>query len=487
MKNWIAVIPLLLALGIADAKDNPGMDPVAAAMTSASLTPQVMVAQAKLPRGEFAREWQRARDQTMHRLAGELRPAELADARTRVWFRHAQGRVMYPFFHWRETEAAEIERDPALTRIVAELPRIDASLWKLGEVREFVDARVHALARERLASDADLGRDDARWLRAKLRVLDDVIEDRTIWMEVATGIVARHIDDDGARGIDEAIGLWLARRPDDADVARIRAALDADRSQLAGVRSIPYREVSGVTLFLHIREPERPRAQPKPAMLWLHGGSATEGTWWHSPVTAQALHELGVVLVSVELTTGNRFDRDSDQTSDSSAAYQYVLDHAEELGVDPRRVGVAGFSSGASLALLLVTRGAAPADEGSGLAPRFPRPAAAIVSGACADPLSKSEDGYFRKVMSRFGNPADFSPYAQLRAGLPPVLSVHAVHDEFCSHEDMKRFADRSRALGNEVVLVSVEGASHFFGFNHPEGRRLQRTAIEAALARWGW
>ena len=31
-------------------------------------------------------------------------------------------------------------------------------------------------------------------------------------------------------------------------------------------------------------------------MLWLHGGSATEGTWWHSPVTAQVLHELGVVV-----------------------------------------------------------------------------------------------------------------------------------------------------------------------------------------------
>jgi acetyl esterase/lipase len=488
MKNWIGVIPLLLVLGVAAAQDEPRADPVVAAMAQASLTSQGMLAQAKRPRREFAREWQRARDVAMDRVKGDLRsPEELAEARTRVAFRYAQGRVMYPFFHWRETDAPEIERDPELTRIVAALPRIDANTWKLGEVREFVDARMHALARERLARDADLGRGDARWLRAKLRVLDAVLEDRAIWKEAATGVIAKHIDDDGARGVDEAIGVWLARRPSEADLARIRMALDADRSKLAGVTSVPYREVSGVTLYLHVREPKQPRAQPRPAMLWLHGGSATEGTWWHSPVTAQALHELGVLLISVELTTGNRFDRDADQTSDSSAAFQYVLDHAAELGVDPRRIGVAGFSSGASLALLLVTRGAAPASEGSGLAPRFPRPAAAIVSGACADPLSKSEDGYFRKVMSKLGNPGDYSPYAQLRSGLPPVLSVHAVQDEYCSHADMTRFTDRSRALGNEVELVSVDGASHFFGFYHADGKRLQRASIEAALSRWGW
>ncbi len=489
MKNLIALIPLLFVLGAA-AQDRPAErpDPVAAAMASASLDPPGMLALAKLPRVEFARQWRRARDLAIGQLANAEAGAEgKAEARTRVSFRYAQGRVMYPFFHWRETDAVAIEPDPELPGIVASLPRIDARAWKLREAREFVDARVHALARERLASDADLGRGDARWLRAKLRVLDEVVEDRATWMQAATGIIAKHIDDDGARGVDEAIGTWLARRPPDADLARIRAALDADRSHLAGVRSFPYREVGGVTLFLNVREPQRPRAQPRPVMLWLHGGSATEGTWWHSPVTAQVLHELGVVVVSVELTTGNRFDRDSDQTGDAVAAYRYVRDHAVQLGVDPNRIGVAGFSSGASVALLLVTRGAATPDERGGPAPEFHGPAAAIVSGACADPLSKSEDGYFRKATAGRGDPAEYSPYAQLRAGLPPVLSVHAVGDEYCSYEDMTRFADRSRGLGNEIELVSVEGASHFFGFYHPEGQRLQRAAIEAALSRWGW
>jgi acetyl esterase/lipase len=137
--------------------------------------------------------------------------------------------------------------------------------------------------------------------------------------------------------------------------------------------------------------------------------------------------------------------------------------------------------------LLLGTRGAAPAAARSALAPRFPRPAAAIVSGACADPLSRNEDGYARKTMGRDGDPADFSPFAQLRSGLPPLLAVHATRDEFCSFEDMTRFAERSRQLGNEVTLVNVEGASHFFGFYHEAGQQLQRDAIADALRRWRW
>jgi acetyl esterase/lipase len=478
---------LALTMNTAAAQEAaPRPDAVVDAMAAASLTEAGMLALAKRPPSDFAREWGRARDQALRILRARLtKEVERTEAEERVAFRHAQGRVMYPFFHWRETDAAAIPDDGGLPRLVAALPRIDSDSWRHPETRAYIDAHVHMLARERLARDADLERGDARWLRAKLRVLADVVADRTVWMTAATGIIARHIEDDGARGIDEAIGAWLARRPPAEDLARLRAALDADRSRLVGTRSIVYLEVGGVPLYLHVREPARPRTRPAPAMLWLHGGSATEGTWWHSPVTAQALHEAGVVVVSVELTTGNRFDRDSDQNRDASAAFQYVMAHAAELGLDPGRIGVAGFSSGASTALLLATRGAVPAERGG--SPGVARPAAAIVSGACADPLSASSDGYFRKAMSKVGDPEDFSPLAQLRSGLPPVLAVHGTRDEYCSHADMARFVDRSRALGNDITLVSVDGASHFFGFYHPEGRRQQRAAIDAALVRWGW
>jgi len=131
--------------------------------------------------------------------------------------------------------------------------------------------------------------------------------------------------------------------------------------------------------------------------------------------------------------------------------------------------------------------GVVPAGAATGSSSPPHRPAAVIVSGACADPLSASSDGYFRKSMANFGNPAEFSPYAQIRVGLPPVLSIHATHDEYCSHDDMVRFVARYQESSNEATLVSVDGASHFFGFYHEPGKAQMRAAIAAAFERWGW
>ncbi|MEO8019293.1 MAG: alpha/beta hydrolase [Pseudomonadota bacterium] len=456
---------------------------------SKTLTMAKMLSLAPQPRAEFVRQWDALRDAELARIAsaGGGAKADLADAKLRLAFRHAQGRVMYPFFHWRETDVAEIEPDPSLPAVLAQLPSINARLWEFREVREYLDARLHELARQHLEHDPDLAQGDARWLRAELRSLDALLPARGLWMQQAGVLLAKHIDDDGAYGVDQPMGWWLARSPPADTVAKITATIEADRAHLRGTRTVKYREVGGAPLFLHILEPATPRAAPRPAMLWLHGGSATEGTWWHSPVTTEALLNSGVVVVAVDLTTGNRFDRDADQLTDASEAFDYVMAHGAELGIDTRRVGVAGFSSGGSVALLLGTRGAAPSAMRAALSSNHPRPAAVIVSGACADPLSGREDGYFKKTAGKLGDPADFSPFAQLRSGLPPVLAVHATGDEFCSFADMSRFADRSRALGNEVTLVTVEGVSHFFGFYYEPGRKQQREAIAEAIRRWHW
>ena len=80
-------------------------------------------------------------------------------------------------------------------------------LWEFREVREYFDARLHELARQRLASDPELARGDARWLRAELRSLDALLGSRELWLRKATELLAKHIDDDGAYGIDEPDGL----------------------------------------------------------------------------------------------------------------------------------------------------------------------------------------------------------------------------------------------------------------------------------------
>ena len=469
-------VALLLACSMALAAGTP--------LSDEALTPAAMLGLAQKPRAEFVAEWERRWQRSREALPDD---AARPDALTKLQFQYAQGRVMYPFFHWRESDDAQIEADPDLAQVLDALPRIDSRLWEFREVRDFVDARLQASARRHLAADEDLARGDARWLRAKLRALDEALPDATLWMRKATDLIAQHVEDDGAAGIEQAIGGWRAKSPPPEFAQRIAQAIAADRAHAAGVRTFEYRTVSGVPLRLHVLQPARPRARPAPAMLWLHGGSATEGTWWHSPVTTRALLDAGVTVVAVELTTGNRFDRDADQVTDAAAAYTFVRANARKMGVDARRIGVAGFSSGASVALLLATRGAAPASADNATAERSARPAAVVVSGACADPLSEASDGYFRKSVGASRDPADLSPIARVRPGGPPILAVHGTADEFCPHADMARFAGKYRESVNPITLVSVEGAPHFFGFFHEEGKRRQAAAIVEALDRWEW
>ena len=205
---------------------------------SSALTMPRMLTLAPLPRAEFIREWDGLRDAELARIGPD---GSVADARLRLAFQHAQGRVMYPFFHWRETDAASIEPDPALAQVISKLPAIDERIWEFREVREYLDARLHELARQHLASDPDLARGDARWLRAELRSLDALLGSRGLWMRKASELLAKHIDDDGAHGVDEPMGWWLARSPPAESVRKINDAIAADRAHLRCVCSVRYR------------------------------------------------------------------------------------------------------------------------------------------------------------------------------------------------------------------------------------------------------
>ena len=219
-----------------------------------------------------------------------------------------------------------------------------------------------------------------------------------------------------------------------------------------------------------------------PAMLWLHGGSGTDGTWWHCPILCEALRANGVAVLAVELRTGSRFDSGPlEALDDAGVAWRWAREHAAELSVDADRIGVAGFSSGATLALLLATRGVDAGDDD----PRYP--AAVIAMGGCADPIGPEEDGWFRRRVAERGAPADYSPIERVGAGQPPLLAVHAGADEYCSHARMEAFVARYRAAGNDATLETVPEVGHFFPFYYPPGVQQTREAVAGALGAWGW
>lgn len=451
------------------------------------------------PPQEFRRRWDRALATDLARL--DSASASIADAeavqleRMRLRLRHAMGRVAHPYFAWREGAAESVRLDTAAVSAALALPLEDPSLWSLPEHRDLVGAVLHELARDAMRRDPELQRGDVRWLRAELAATPR-LRDSALVRRSRDALVLAHLDDNGSRGTEAVLAEWRRSEPDPDLLARADSLVDLDRARNSGHRTATYRTVDGVDLALHFLPGEGTGAAasagakppPAPAMLWFHGGSWTTGTWWHAPVIPGALRSDGVMVIGVELRTGSRFDAGPvEQLDDAVRAYEWVRTHAAELGVDSARIGVAGFSSGATLALMVATRGL-----GEALAP-LPRatprryPAAVIAMGACADPAGPSEDGYFRRTVARSGPLATYSPPALVASGQPPLLAIHGTEDEFCRFAETRGFVERYRGAGNEATLASVNGGVHFFPFFDRPGQAEARRAIGAALRRWGW
>lgn len=439
----------------------------------------------------FRRQWDAARDTDLAALraaaAGDTLFASREGARIRM--RHAWGRTTYPYFHWRESDAPTVAPDPGLAALLAAIPFTERRWWDLPEHDELISAIVHERARAALRNDPALRRGDARWLRAEFAAATAQFRDPALRLRVTTRLLETHLDDDGSRGIDSVLGPWTRLGPDSTTRARVAQAIADDRSHDNGHRTVVYRTIDGVPLALHLLPPDdTTRKGPRPVMLWFHGGSGTSGTWWHSPGIVTALRRNGVAVVAVEYRTGNRFDADPvEQFDDAAAAFTWVVEHATAYDFDPKRIGVAGFSSGTTLALLLATRGAGrPVGAPLPIAERR-RPTAMVLTGACPAPAAPHEDGYFRKAVARHGAVTDYSPIDLIGPGQPPTVIVQAREDEYCAYGDAQAFVDRSLAAGNAAQLVTVEGAGHFFGFYYPPGQRQLRDAVADALRRWGW
>ena len=100
----------------------------------------------------------------------------------------------------------------------------------------------------------------------------------------------------------------------------------------------------------------RPAGAPDtrlPALVYLHGGAFWLGSVAeYDPLCRWYAGAVGCVVVSVDyrLAPEHRFPT---APEDCYAALLWVVEHAAELGVDPSRLGVGGFSAGGNLAAVL--------------------------------------------------------------------------------------------------------------------------------------
>ena len=210
----------------------------------------------------------------------------------------------------------------------------------------------------------------------------------------------------------------------------------------------------------------------KPAIVYLHGGGWTLFSLdTHDRVMRELAARAGAVVVGVDyaLSPEAKYPVALDQVC---AVLRYVAERGRDLGVDPKRVTVAGDSAGGNLsvAACLRLRDAGDPALPSGMAlfygvfDRRSSPEAAARFGGPGYMLAADEmEQFWRNYLTKESEAEDpcVSPLRADLRGLPPALLVVPACDLLT--EQSVRMAERLLEAGVDVRCALYEGASHSF------------------------
>lgn len=449
-------ISLVLVLLVADAAKSEQLSPD-------DLSVRSVFALVEQSPSQFTRQWNERYDRARRVEGANISAIRAARAR---------GFIDYAYFHWRETGEQVPSNWRSLRRAVSAVDINDAGLLELPEQRQFLESWLRHQARRALADNPALQRGDNVWLRARFHVVEAQVRDNEVQRFLLRSAIATHIDENTAVGVPELIDRYamLTGAPD-SETAPLRQAAAEDLALRDGHRIEVYKTANDVGLELHLLSPNQPQLGARPALIWFHGGSWATGSWAHCPMICRLAREQGYIAVQVDYRTSDRFNTTPlEAVADGRDALAFVRAHALELGIDPERIVVSGFSAGGSIAAILATSSPPHAVRG------------ALLVSACTTPM---HDSWFRRSVGDSIRDLDLIPIANLDSEDSAILALQGTSDEMCPYEDVEAFVHAAQSARLDAELVTLDGASHFFVFNNPPARARASERAEAFLARW--
>lgn len=226
---------------------------------------------------------------------------------------------------------------------------------------------------------------------------------------------------------------------------------------VAGAESFVYRH-AGRDLRLHVFRPKAPG--PNPAIVLWFGGGWRAGMVTVFAERAKAFADAGYVAILPDYRVSCRdHTGPAAALADGRAAYAWILEHAAELGVDPRQVVLGGGSSGGHLAI-----------DAALTAPPGRRAAALVLYNPAVDLSAMPE--YVRLPKARA---LRISPIAWDLRALPPTIVMHGEADRTVALADVRAFCRRASDAGRTCQVVTYAGMDH--GFFHGRDRDLRLNA----------
>ncbi|MDD5265084.1 MAG: alpha/beta hydrolase fold domain-containing protein, partial [Candidatus Bipolaricaulis sp.] len=252
-----------------------------------------------------------------------------------------------------------------------------------------------------------------------------------------------------------------------------------------------YATVDGVDLTLDLYRPSS--AGPHPAIVFVHGGGWTAGdkSMWEDEALRFA--DQGYVGISVNYRLAPTYPFPA-AVEDCKAAVRWLRSHAQELDVDPQRIGAMGSSAGGHLvAMLGVTDGSEGLEGTSGDLSLSSRVQAVVDYFGPTD-LTAAADSTDSAILAFLGGTCAQTPVACRQASPvkyassddPSFLIVHGTRDARVPYQQSVALRDALQTVGVDVELLLLEGAGHGWRTYGATDRKYYETALSAAIAFFG-
>jgi acetyl esterase len=254
----------------------------------------------------------------------------------------------------------------------------------------------------------------------------------------------------------------------------------------------PFAKPGGQELLARVYRPKGEAERPLAALVDVHGGAWSRNDRTSGAVHGRGLAASGLVVVSLDFRQGSAHKHPA-ASADVAAGVRYVRAHAGRLGIDPRRVGIVGSSSGGQLALLAGLKPGVPEHAGTPIV----TPGGSLDAGAgdesvafvvalfpVADPLAR-----FRYVVGRQDDGSGFDAKRLIAAhhgyftseaqmaeasvtrivaaresrALPPVWLAHPELDDNVPAAITDAFVAAYQGAGGSIERVHFPGARHGF------------------------
>jgi acetyl esterase/lipase len=258
------------------------------------------------------------------------------------------------------------------------------------------------------------------------------------------------------------------------------------------IPDITYLTASNWESKLDLYVPRARAGKALPVLIFIHGGGWTGDTKDTKEFVILPYLDMGMSVVNVNYRLA-RVASAPAAVEDCRCALRWVIQHAKEYGFDVNRIVVSGSSAGGHLAL---TTGMLPAS--AGLDRQCPGPdnlkVAAIVNWFGITDVNELLAGPNMKTyaVTWLGSNPDreavakrVSPMTYIRAGLPPVLTIHGDADPTVPYTQAVRLHKALTDAGVPNELLTVPGGKHGPNCCNLEQRTMAYNRIRAFLTKY--